>query len=125
MELIDTPKMKKILVVDDELDILDSIEAVLDLDGHQTIRCSEPLKAIEVMKREKPDLLIVDVMMPLKTGPEILLEVKDIPELQKTPCILMSAGSSTKYDQAQYKWDLYMKKPFDLDELLENVRKLL
>ncbi|MES2528111.1 MAG: response regulator [Bdellovibrionota bacterium] len=116
--------MKKVLVIDDELDILDSIEAVLEIDGYQTSRCSDPLKAIELVRKVRPDLIILDVMMPVKTGPEILLEMKQLDDLKTIPCILMSAGTAASYEQNVYKWDIYMKKPFDLDELLDNVKKL-
>ncbi len=117
--------MKNVLVVDDEIDILDSVEAVLEIDGYKVSRCSDPLKAIHAMKNIRPDLLILDVMMPLRTGPEILLEMKADPEIRHIPCILMSAGTNATYEQAVYKWDTYMKKPFDLDELLDNVKKLI
>lgn len=115
---------KTVLVVDDEIDILDSVEAVLEIDGYAITRCSDPMKAIDLLKSLKPDLLILDVMMPVKTGPEILLEKKSIPEIASIPTILMSAGTSSKYEQDEYKWDIYMKKPFDLEELLDNVKKL-
>ncbi len=116
--------MKKVLVIDDELDILDSIEAVLEIDGYQTFRCSDPMKAIESVRKNRPDLIILDVMMPVKTGPEILLEMKKENDLKSIPCILMSAGTAASYEQSTYKWDIYMKKPFDLDDLLGNVKKL-
>ncbi len=116
--------MKKVLVIDDELDILDSIEAVLEIDGYQTCRCSDPLKAIELVRKHRPDLIILDVMMPVKTGPEILLEMKQLDDLKSIPCILMSAGTAASYEQSVYKWDIYMKKPFDLDDLLANVKQL-
>lgn len=117
--------MKTVLVVDDEIDILDSVEAVLDIDGYQVFRCSDPLKAIGMLKKLKPNLLILDIMMPLKTGPEVLLEMKADAEIKHIPCILMSAGTNSTYEQSVYKWDIYMKKPFDLDELLDNVKKLI
>lgn len=117
--------MKNVLVVDDEIDILDSVEAVLEIDGYKVSRCSDPLKAIGAMRSNKPDLLILDVMMPVRTGPEILLEMKSQPDLQNIPCILMSAGTSANYEQSVYKWDVYMKKPFDLEDLLSNVKKLI
>ena len=117
--------MKNVLVVDDEIDILDSVEAVLEIDGYNVSRCSDPMKAIAAMKAKKPDLLILDVMMPVRTGPEILLEMKSHPELLSIPCILMSAGTTTNYDQKVYKWDVFMKKPFDLEDLLSNVKKLI
>lgn len=117
--------MKNVLVVDDEIDILDSVEAVLEIDGYKVSRCSDPLNAINIMKKIRPDLLILDVMMPLRTGPEILLEMKVDPEVKEIPCILMSAGTNANYDQKVYRWDIYMKKPFDLDELLDNVKKLI
>lgn len=117
--------MKHVLVIDDELDILDSVEAVLEIDGYKTSRCSDPLKAINTIKTLKPDLIILDVMMPTKSGPEILLEMKADSEIKNIPCILMSAGTNVQYDQGKYGWDIYMKKPFDLDELLSNVKQLL
>lgn len=117
--------MKKVLVVDDELDILDSIEAVLEIDGYDISRCSDPLKAIGLMKSTMPDLLILDVMMPIRTGPEILLEMKAENDIKHIPCILMSAGNNSNYDKSVYKWDIFMKKPFDLEDLLSNVKKLI
>lgn len=117
--------MKKVLVVDDELDILDSIEAVLEIDGYHISRCSDPMKAVPLMKSLRPDLLILDVMMPVKTGPEILLEMKSDSDIKHIPCILMSAGNNANFEKAVYKWDIFMKKPFDLEDLLTNVKKLL
>lgn len=118
-------KMKNVLVVDDEIDILDSVKAVLEIEGYNVWQCSDPMKAIAAMDARKPDLLILDVMMPVKTGPDILLEMKSHPELKTIPCILMSAGNNSQYDQTVYRWDVFMKKPFDLEDLLSNVKKLL
>ena len=116
---------KTVLVVDDEIDILDSLEAVLEIDGYDTVRCSDPLKALDLMRTHTPDLIILDVMMPMKSGPEILLEMKAQSDLKHIPVILMSAGTTSKYEKETYKWDIYMKKPFDLEELLANVKSLL
>ena len=66
--------MAKILVCDDDKEIVEAIEIYLTQDGHQVLEAYDGIEAVEILKKESVDLLIMDIMMPIKTGIEALRE---------------------------------------------------
>ena len=119
--------MKKILVVEDDpvnqMILMDFLAA----NGYQTIAASSGPEGIEQYDKTAPDLCLVDVQLPRKNGFELMREIKS---KGSTPILLMSAvytdqDASTRTVQLGTLADGYLTKPFDLVQLLAQVRQLL
>lgn len=122
--------MKKILVVEDDPVNQMILSDFLAANGYETIAASSGPEGIERFDRDAPDLLLVDVQLPRKSGFEIVAEIKSRPTGKKTPILLMSAvytdrDQSSRTVQLGTLADGYLSKPFDLVHLLEQVRLLL
>ena len=119
------PKLK-ILIVDDDLDILDLIEATLEGEFELT-KAATGKEALEKLKSQTPDLLILDYMLPDLKGPEICKIIRKDPLLLNTP-ILMLTGKGEIEDKVtglEAGTDDYMLKPFDPKELIARIRMLI
>lgn len=118
---------KKILVVDDAYDTRELIEFRLQTTGYDVIKADNGEVAIQKIKEERPDLVIMDVMMPPPNGFQICRQIKDDPEFKKIPVILLTAKASES-DQFWGKEagaDSYLTKPYDPDELLDKIKEFL
>jgi DNA-binding response OmpR family regulator len=117
----------KILVVDDEPEITEIIEAFLDNAGYKVKVENTPNKAIELAKQLKPDLILLDIMMPGVDGYTICNRLKEDPDMANTPVIFLT-GKDSKDDQGrsfQAGGDMFIKKPFSCERLLEIVNIVL
>ena len=119
---------KLILVVDDEADLVDMVALKLESLNYRTAKAYDGIDAWEKIKAERPDLMILDVMMPRKDGYELCREVKDDPQYKDIPVILLTAVaehvSTTTYthmDGRTTPADDFIPKPIDLDKLAEIV----
>ena len=115
--------MKKILVVDDEIDIAESIASLLESEGYICLVVNDGAEALKKLETEIPDLLIIDVMMPIVTGTEVVKEIRKQSKLKNLPILLMSASKEPSA-LGDMKWDNFLRKPFDIDELISEVTKL-
>lgn len=113
--------MKKILVVDDEFELAMSVESILLDEGHEVIRASDGLEAFELFKTQSFDLVLSDVMMPRLDGYGLMERIRSEGK-SKIPVILMSAAD---LKAAGNKADGFLKKPFDLDALIDTVEGFL
>lgn len=111
--------MKKILVVDDEFELAMSVESILLDEGYEVTRAGDGIEAFEKFKEKDFDLVLSDVMMPRLDGYSLLKKIRSDGKA-KTPVVLMSAAALKKDSE---KPDSFLKKPFDLDELLGIVNK--
>jgi two-component system response regulator VicR len=115
----------KIMLADDEENIRELVKLIMTEKGYDFYECSDGFEAIELFRREAPDLAILDVMMPRRTGFEVCEEIRNIqPEI---PVIFLSAKGDIVDKKSGYKVgaDDYMTKPFDGEELLLHVEALL
>lgn len=119
--------MSKVLVVDDEPFILMMIEDKLKRSGIDVITLRESKHALPVIKKEKPDLIILDWMMPELSGIELCKKVKEDAEIRDIPVFLLTArGQDTdKQMGLQCGASLYITKPFSPKALLEMVTMAL
>jgi CheY-like chemotaxis protein len=115
--------MATILIVDDEQPLRELLADVLESDGHRVMMAGNGREALAIVARDRPDLVVSDVMMPLLNGVRLCQQIKDDPSTASVPVILMSsvgrrvvAGSGA---------DAFLQKPFDLDEVETIVQKLL
>lgn len=118
---------KKILVVDDEPDILKTIKLSLKMEGYEVITALDGEEALRKAHNKKPDIIILDVMLPTINGYEVARSLK-FDERYKHMSIIILTAHTQKMDQELWRnsgADLYMTKPFELDKLKENIKGLL
>ena len=125
--------MSKILIIDDDVDIVEAIKIVLESKGHKTITAYEGEEGYKKAEAERPDLIILDVVMKTKDqGFQISYKLKNHPELSKIPILMLtSVGRETGFrfnketDEDYLPVDDFVEKPVKPNELLSKVNKLL
>lgn len=121
-----TPKKMRVLVVDDEADLIDLIKIVLEECAYEVIVAEDGPACLKKASAFKPDLILLDVMMPGKSGYHILHELRERgPEVKSIPVILMSAGKNVKELFSSWEFEGFLRKPFSADQLKEVVEKTL
>lgn len=118
--------MKKILIVDDEPNILMSLEFLMKKSGYEVYIARDGAEALTMIDAEHPDIIILDIMMPNVDGYEVCQSVKNDPELYHIKIIFLSAKSKEEDIQKGYDIgaDLYITKPFSTRELIKKVGEL-
>ncbi|WP_036487565.1 response regulator [Myxosarcina sp. GI1] len=117
---------KPILIVDDYDDILYLIELVLKSDGYEVISAANGREALKLAQRVRPQLMLMDIMMPDVNGLEISQQIRQNKELSSTQILLVSANHEISAEQAKENGaDGILHKPFNIDYLLSQVHKLL
>lgn len=115
----------KVLVADDEPALRKLLKTNMELEGYETLEASNGAEVLECVERDNPDIILLDIMMPVMDGWEVMTALASNPEYEQK-VILVSAKAS---DDAQLQgWELgadeYITKPFDLDSLLNRVREV-
>jgi DNA-binding response OmpR family regulator len=117
--------MAKILVVDDEPDIVLMLKMSLEDDGHEVITATDGAEGLRLLEEEQPDIVLCDVMMPVLDGWGVLESKREAGEL--TPVIMLSA--KTEETDISRAMNLgareYVTKPFDLDKVVATVSRVL
>ncbi len=118
---------QKILVADDEPNIVISLEYLLKREGYSVLIARDGQEALESIAREQPDLVLLDVMMPKKTGFEVCQEVRASDALSSIKIIMLTAkGRDTDVAKGlALGADAYITKPFSTRELVQKVAELL
>ncbi|MDD4954550.1 MAG: response regulator, partial [Candidatus Omnitrophica bacterium] len=118
---------KKILIVDDEPDIVKTTSIMLDLEGYEIIAAVSGEDAIEKIRIDKPDLIILDVVLPGINGKEITLRLKEDSRYKNIPIILITAQTQRNELEKLKKLpaDFCLTKPFDSALLTLKVKELL
>jgi len=114
---------RKILVVDDDPYVVKYIVGVLETHGYQTCSASDGAQALEVLKREKPDMVTLDLEMPQEWGPRFYRKMTQIKEFEDIPVVVISGLSGIHH--AIRNAVASMQKPFDPDKLLEIIGNTL
>lgn len=120
----DTPP--KILVVDDDEHILRSLSQYLELEDFHVFSASSGPEALQLFQQEKPDLLVLDVMMPGMDGFQVLETLRGNPETAGVPVLMLTARDQHNDILKGYQMGAtsYLVKPFNLDELVEAIREV-
>jgi len=118
---------QKILIADDEPNIVVSLEYLLKREGYAVLIARDGEEALEAISREKPDLVLLDVMMPKKTGFEVCQAVRASELLQNTKILMLTAkGRDTDIAKGlALGANAYMTKPFSTRELVQKVADML
>ena len=118
---------KKILIVDDEKDIIDLLKFNLESEGYKTIKARDGDQAIEKAANEMPDLVILDIMLPGKDGWQVLRELRNDPATKNIPIIFLTAKDS-EIDEVvglELGAEDYIVKPISIRKFLARVKKAL
>jgi len=117
----------KILIADDEPNILISLEFLMKREGFEVVLARDGQEAIEAILRERPALVLLDVMMPIKTGFDVCSEVRANESVSNTLIVMLTAkGRDTDVAKGlALGANAYMTKPFSTKELVQKVRDLL
>jgi signal transduction histidine kinase/DNA-binding response OmpR family regulator len=115
---------KTILVVDDELNVRELLKQELETEGYHVLEAANGLDAITQVKQQKPDLIILDVMMPEMSGFDAAAVLKNDPETAAIPIIILSILED---QERGYRLgvDRYLTKPFDMEHLLQEISILI
>ena len=118
----------KILVADDDRLILKMIYEILTGAGHEVVLAQDGKDALEKVNQEKPDLIVLDIILPGLLGTEILDELKEQRENAEIPVLLISSRFASMEDDPelleQFKGDDFLHKPFEPEDLLEKIDEL-
>ena len=122
----------KILIVDDDPDILDGILIILESQDYQLRTARDGMECLALIKEDQPDLLVLDLLMPRMDGWGVIREVRKDPQLNKMPIMILTTviedASRRRYElETGHSMDIqaYLEKPARPDELLKQVEKLL
>jgi len=124
--------MARILVVDDDPDLVESVTTILKSKNHEVLQAYGGEEGLEKAKKERPDAIILDVMMPDKDGYEVCKELKADPDYSDIPILLLTAVVSqipnstyTSRMGMETEADDYVDKPVEPSELVKLVERLL
>ena len=118
---------QRILIADDEENIVISLEFLMKREGFEVLIARDGEQALEMIRAELPDLVLLDVMMPKKSGFEVCQEVKTDPQLRAVKILMLTAkGRETEIAKGlALGADSYVTKPFSTKDLVERVRGML
>src|SRR5436853_4044200 len=116
-------EQKLILIVDDDYELSDGIRAVLETQGHKVIQARDGQQGQQMIYNNRPDLVILDMMMPRKGGYPVLEHFRD--KASAPPIIMITANEGSRHKAyAEYLGVIdYIRKPFAMERLLEAVEK--
>jgi DNA-binding response OmpR family regulator len=123
---MDAEGSTSVLVVDDEPQVVWMLQFSLDAEGYQTLTARDGKAALEQLKEHHPQLMLLDIMMPVMDGWSVLEELQELPEKQRPRVIVVSARSSLRdrAKAAELGADAFIAKPFNVDDLLGVVHEL-
>lgn len=116
---------KKVLIVDDEPAIIEILSSRLKAAGYDVCSACDGIEGVEKAKREKPDLIIMDVLMPRMTGFEAMKKIRESPETRSIPAIIISAKGSMRDYFSDITEVEFIPKPYDPKELVNRIETLI
>lgn len=139
---------KRILIIDDEPDIVTFLSAVLEENGYSSLSAKDGVEGLDVVRKEKPDLILLDLMMPKKSGITLFQELRNDPQMSDIPVVVVTGVSEVTgvdFRNFMYKRPLkdekkfvettgltkytvpngYVEKPIDPDELIKAIKEAL
>ncbi|MDD9979267.1 MAG: response regulator [Boseongicola sp.] len=117
----------RVLLIEDEQNIIEAIRFILSREGWQVFTHSNGSTALEAIRERTPDLVVLDVMLPNRSGYDILNDLRADPDLQELPVLMLTARGQKKDRELAEKLGAsrFMTKPFSNGEVLETVRELV
>lgn len=116
-------KQKKILVVDDDPDIVEFLQELLELEGYTVVTTDKAEYVDKLHSGNLPDLILLDMLLSGKDGREIVKQLKGQEETKHIPVIMFSAHPSAEATARQAGADDFIAKPFEMDEMVKMVER--
>ncbi|HYR34424.1 MAG TPA: response regulator [Burkholderiales bacterium] len=118
---------KKILIADDEPNIVTALEFLLQRSGYEVLIARDGDEALKTVESARPDLVLLDIMMPVRSGYEVCKRIRERPDWAHIKVVMLSAkGRDAEVNKGMAMGaDLYVTKPFSTRELMEKVKGLL
>jgi|SRR5271157_1189418 len=120
--------MMKIMVIDDEPDLVEVVKLILESDGYQVVTANGGQEALEKMGKEMPDLVLLDIIMPRMDGWEVFSRIRSDQKTKDIPVIMLTAKDQ-RIDKLiglhVVRVDDYITKPFGRSELLASIKRIL
>jgi DNA-binding response OmpR family regulator len=116
--------LKKIMIADDDPAIVDAVEIILDFEGYEVSSTVNGATVLD-MKTEFPDLLLLDIWMSGSDGRDICRELKHRLDTRAIPIIMISASRDIERSAYEAGADDFLAKPFEIDDLLGKIKRLL
>lgn len=118
---------KKILIADDEEDVVTSLRFSLEKQGYQCLTAYDGKEALDMAKRENPDLMLLDIMMPKMNGYKVARLLKFDQKYKHIPIVMLTARTQERDRDLGNETgaDTYVTKPFEMDDLLEVIDGIL
>lgn len=123
---LDAAQGRRVLLVEDEPNIIEAIRFVLSRDGWHVSTHSDGGNAVDAIRDRDPDVLILDVMLPDRSGYDILSDLRADPATESLPILMLTARGQTKERDMAMRIgaNMFMTKPFSNTEMLDAVRQL-
>ena len=124
----DSSSAKRILLVDDDAEIIESLRLALEAQGYAVLIARDGNQGLALIEREEPDLVILDMMMPKRSGFLVLERLKRMAEADRRQRVIMitaNEGARHKAYAEMLGVDDYVRKPFPMDRLIQSVNRLL
>ncbi len=117
----------RILVVDDETELLDLVKMRLEANGYQVATACDGQEGLEKARTQPPDLIILDLMLPKLNGYEVCRLLKFDQKFQSIPIVMFTARAQDKDERLGMECgaDAYIRKPFKAQELLDHIKRLV
>jgi len=116
--------VKRILVVDDEISIAETLSIVFEDEGFSCAVAANGRAALDAARRERPDLVVLDLMMPVMDGRAVLQAMRADPALRDVPVVVMSAAPAL-FAELPVLPQAFLQKPFDIDTMVSTARGFL
>jgi len=127
---------KKILIVDDDPDVREFNRAIVEENGYVPLTAGNGVEGMEVIKKEKPDLVVLDILMPRESGIRLYRELKTSKKLKDIPVIVLSGIAEKSFQRSQKALvefgeetvpepQAYLEKPVEPEELAEAIKKII
>lgn len=117
----------KILIVDDDKEIVEMLKVKLTQEGYETAEAYDGEKALEKVEKEDPDLVLLDLMLPKINGFEVLKQIREKHKDKWRPVIILSAKTDLEFVKKGYSMeaDHYLTKPCSMENILRGIRTMI
>jgi CheY-like chemotaxis protein len=123
---MEAPAQTSVLVVDDEPQVVWMLQFSLEAEGFQTFAAPDGRTALDELRQHRPQLMLLDIMMPVMDGWSLLQEIRDLPEGERPRVVVVSARASLRdrAKAAELGAEAFVAKPFNVDDLLGVLNRL-
>ena len=115
---------KTVLIVDDELEIMHAVQAILEDEGFNVLTAADGLEALALLDQQRPDVILMDVMMPRLSGYEVLRLIREQKAAAASAPVILMSCVNPHVKQSDFGWQYFLKKPFAIEDLVAAIRRL-